>query len=94
VGGEKIKEIEMIEPIKYRCYVTRISGGFRAVCIDLDVAVENATLAGAILGLRDAMDGYLEVVRDGTATNQLFFPYRKAPLLEWVRYHFALQFEQ
>ena len=86
----------MLEPVKvtYRCFLEKCSCGFRAVCIDLDLATESVTPDGAVKSLFDAMIGYLEVIRDGTATNERFWPYRKAPFWERLRYRFRLQFRQ
>jgi hypothetical protein len=83
-----------LEPATYRCFVARSRSGFRAVCIDLDLAAENETLYAAIIGLREAVQGYLAVVQDGTATNQAFQPYREAPLLEKLRWLFGFRFTE
>ena len=52
----------MLEPVKvtYRCFREKCSCGFRAVCIDLDLATESVTPDGAVKSLFDAMIGYLD----------------------------------
>jgi hypothetical protein len=75
--------------LRLRCFVRRgQSGCYIAECIDLDICAESETLKGAMVGLQDAMLGYLLVVFDGVEANEAASILRPSPLSHRIRYHF------
>lgn len=73
--------------IQLRCFVRRQqSGEFIAECIDLDISAQAETLEGAIIGLQDAMKGYLLVILDDLGTDEAPKILRPSPLTHRMRY--------
>lgn len=71
--------------------IERDGDRFSALCLELDVASEGATLEEAAANLREAVGGYLKTVFDSGLEDKLF-P-RLAPRSEWRKF-FAAQMKR
>jgi hypothetical protein len=90
IAAPALQDAEDGTMLPLRCFVRRNSSGcYVAECIDLDICAEAETLETAIVGLQDAMKGYLLVVFDGAATDGdgAISVLRPSPLSHRIRYH-------
>ncbi len=82
LGGESSGETYYL-----RCFVRRSPDGYIAECLDLDISAEARTVEKAIVGLQDALVGYLSVMFEDkqVAMKDVL---RRSPLSHWLLYLF------
>jgi len=85
----RLEDIESCKVLYLRCFVRRriFGGGYIAECLDLDISAVASTVQGAIVGLQDAMIGYLDVVFEERSAKAEFV-LRPSPRSHWLRYYF------
>jgi len=69
----------------FRCYTCQDSGGYYAVCLDLNLIDKRDTLEEAIAALDENIGGYLEAVRSNDWEQELI-P-RPVPRREWLHFY-------
>lgn len=69
-----------------RCYAEDEAGGWVAVCVDFDLAVQGDTFEEVYASLNQAIEDYLEDVAELPAEERARFFKRRAPLLERLRF--------
>ncbi len=74
----------------YRCYAEGDHGGWEAVCLDLDIAVQADSLDVAVADLSDAVTLYLESVEDLPQDERAHLLNRPAPLGLRLRFAWAM----
>jgi len=89
LSAPALRDAESGELHYLRCFVRRSygQGVYIAECLDLDISTESATVEQAIVGLQDAVTGYVEVIFEGQPEKaQLVM--RPSPYSHWLRYYF------
>lgn len=71
------------------CYAEGRDGGWEAICLDLDIAVQGDSFAEVYRALDEAIAAYLETVHDLPESEQRHLLRRKAPIS--VRLSFLLR---
>ncbi|WP_200341055.1 type II toxin-antitoxin system HicB family antitoxin [Rhodovibrio sodomensis] len=71
------------------CYAEGRDGGWEAICLDLDIAVQGDSFAEVYRALDEAIAAYLETVHDLPESEQRHLLRRKAPI--YVRLSFLLR---
>ena len=74
-----------------RCYAERSeAGGWEAICLDLDVAVQAGSFDDAVAELHRAIDLYLESVADLPESERARLLHRPAPLSLRLKFLWAM----
>lgn len=73
-----------------KCYAHGHSGEWEAICVDLDIAVQGASLPQVRHLLESAISTYLEAVADESPEDQHRLLNRRAPLFVRLRYELMM----